>query len=169
MTSNTIQKSPFIQPITNFNSLGEDLIYSLAKAEWWLLKYSDLYAEHKHELPYNEDFEFPHDKGISEFMDIYHALLLISEVSELESTFSERLASYEAIRVDKEKRIQWIETNRELFEKYQYELFRESNGSLSVNYGTGKHFYLMKEEFWQAFQFLEIMEGITFEYNENNL
>lgn len=155
--------TPFQDAVNDFYTLGDRLTYTINKAEWWLLKYSDLYAEHKRDLPYIEDFEFAHEKGVTEFMEIYQALLLITEVAKLDSTFSGILDDYKAEEADKEKRILWAQTNMALFEKYQYDVFRESEDSISANYGYGKNFIVRGDEFRNLARFLEVMEEMIYE------
>lgn len=116
--------------ILELESLSPDGIYSLAKIEWWLLKYSDEYKrirkeESKHflhssngdwvKLPDYIESRTPNEK----FIHIYEELNEVSEYHQHEEYFRQEMAIYKEIRNSPDKVREWLAKNEYLgTEKY---------------------------------------------------
>jgi len=131
-------------------SLAENDTYTMAKFEWWLLKYNRLYERLsiKHDFnQINKNFRLQYraikEKDEVSFLENYWDLDRLSVISRHESDIKRALEDYELIKNDDKKTQLWIDKNYLIFDVY-YADFLFENLSLNETFDNIRVFLLNK-------------------------
>ncbi len=111
--------------LQDFQKLSQNLIYSIDRIEWWLLKYSDLYIS-SYDFIYSQHLVVLEDGSTGrfppcgkppeqeEFLNLYQALETIAQFHKNEKYFKEQMALFEDVKDDESKLKDWIKNNEEI-------------------------------------------------------
>ncbi|WP_418637842.1 hypothetical protein [Winogradskyella sp.] len=160
----------------------KDQPLSIAKVEWWLLKYSDFYKKTS-DIVYNQHFFTTDDGSVirlpplgeptdqEKFLDLYQALDTICEFHRNEKYFEQELTEYKKIKDSQSDLKKWIAKNEDLgTEKYvcflvDYLDYSENAKHLSVYVHSSKNLeiYIDQQDFKNTIEFLEIFNELYWE------
>lgn len=164
-------------------SLTIDGIISMPKIEWWLLKYHDDYKKIKEEdskhfmhlidgkwvrLPDYFDARTPKEK----FLEIYDALIEISEFHRNEDYFRNEIAIYKRIENHTKKLIKWLTKNEEIYlnEYYMFSMDyfgdedeMENEINLKLKLSNGNPIYVDRNDFINTLMFTHLCNKFYWE------
>lgn len=154
---------------------------SIAKVEWWLLKYSDFYKRtydfvHNQHLFTTDDgsiirlppFGKPTDR--EKFLDLYESLDKISELYRTEKYFEREMVVYQKIKNSQSDLKHWVAKNEELgANKYVCFLIdyldydkndEEVNLKIFILESKELEIYIDRQDFKNTIDFLEIFNEL---------
>lgn len=160
----------------------KDQPLSIAKVEWWLLKYSDfykktsdfVYSQHLFKLEDGSTVRLPplgEPTDQEKFLDLYKALDTICELHRNEKYFEQELVEYQKIKDSQSELKNWITKNEDLgTEKYvcflvDYLDYSENAEHLNIYVHSSKdlEIYIDQQDFKNTIEFLEIFNELYWE------
>tara|TARA_R100000935_G_scaffold10692_1_gene21351 strand:- start:1822 stop:2340 length:519 start_codon:yes stop_codon:yes gene_type:complete len=156
--------------ITEFRDLAKKKSYTIAKINWWLLKYYDLYKYCKDNWNTCSCFrELPcsHTMGSEEnkFVDFYKSLEKVADLHKKEPYFLEQLQLFEKVRDDPSALIKWLLHNEKLgaedFLIFWIEWMEEEDlVNPGINFFPNIEVKILVKEFESTIQFMEVFNEL---------
>lgn len=156
--------------ITELKSLRTNEIYSIARINWWLLKYYELYKYCKEnwnncscfgELPCSHTMGSDMDK----FRDFYESLEEVADLHKKEPYFQEQMQVFDKIRDESLAHMKWLLQNEKLgvedFLIFWIEWLEEEDVvNPGINLFTNIEVKFSAKEFESTIQFLEVFNEL---------
>jgi len=167
--------------LIDFKNLCPNLITSISKIEWWLLKYSEFYKE-TYEFVYSQHLFATDDGSVirlppigkptdeKKFLELFKALDTICELHRNEQYFEQELTEYQKIKNSQSELKNWVAKNEHLgADKYVCFLIdyldydendQEEHLNIYVSSLKELEIYIDRKDFKNTIDFLEIFNEL---------